>query len=100
MQAICCHSEVESPVWNSMQSVVEVVVYVGYTPLLITLYWQVVHEGSVVGMKTGKDDVTEARKETECGIAFTTDPGFREGDRVQCLTRRKVPQTLNWDLQF
>ena len=39
MQAICCHSEVESPVWNSIQSVVEVVVYVGYTPLLITLCW-------------------------------------------------------------
>ena len=51
-------------------------------------------------MKTGKDDVAEARKETECGIAFSTDPGFREGDRVQCWTRRKVPQTLNWDLQF
>lgn len=36
MQAICCHSEVEPPVWNSIQSVVEVVVYVGVD---ILCYW-------------------------------------------------------------
>lgn len=58
------------------------------------------HEGSIVGMKTGKEDVTEARKETECGVSFDIDPGFREGDRILCFIRKKKPQTLNWELGF
>ena len=61
---------------------------------------QVVHEGTLVGMKQGKEDVEVARKETECGISFSSDPGFQEGDRVQCFTRRRAKQKLQWDLGF
>ena len=51
-------------------------------------------------MKHGKDNVDSARKETECGISFSTDPGFQEGDTVQCFTRKQVPQHLQWQLSF
>lgn len=61
---------------------------------------QVVHEGPLVGMKHNKDDIEVAKKETECGVSFSVDPGFQEGDRIQCFTRRKVPQKLHWELGF
>ena len=51
-------------------------------------------------MKQGKDNIDSARKETECGISFSTDPGFQEGDIVQCFTRKEVPQQLRWNFGF
>lgn len=61
---------------------------------------QVVYEGEVVAMKRGTEDIDSSKKETECGVSFAKDPGFQEGDRLQCFTRKKVPQKLEWDLGF
>ena len=61
---------------------------------------QVVHEGAVTGMMHGKDDVEVARKETECGVSFAKDPGFQEGDVIQCYNKKQATQTLKWDLGF
>ena len=59
-----------------------------------------VHEGQLAGMKREKDNISVARKETECGLSFSTDPEWEEGDRVVCLRRKMVPQKLNWDIGF
>jgi translation initiation factor IF-2 len=59
-----------------------------------------IHQGSLIGMKQGRDDIEEARKDTECGLSFTKDPGFKEGDRIVCLNRRRVLPPLKWDLGF
>ena len=67
---------------------------------LISPFMQVIYEGSLTGMKHGKEDVQLARKETECGVSFTKDPGFQVGDVVQCFDRKRVPQKLQWDLGF
>ena len=61
---------------------------------------QTIHEGSLTGLKQGKEDIETARKETECGISFHTDPGFKEGDRVVCFNRRKEASKLKWNLGF
>ena len=59
-----------------------------------------VHEGRLIGMKREKDNISSARKETECGLSFNVDPKWQEGDRVVCLRRKKVPQKLEWHLGF
>lgn len=39
--------------------------------------------GSITSLKNVKKDVTEMRKDTECGIAFENWTGFTTGDHVQ-----------------
>ena len=62
---------------------------------------QVVHDGRLSAMKHGKSDVSEARKETECGLSFSSSSvQWREGDKVVAYTTRRVPPTLLWDFGF
>ena len=68
--------------------------------LLLVAYVQVIHEGSLTGMKQGKEDIEVARKDTECGVSFFKDPGFKEGDKIICLNRKRVIPPLKWDLGF
>lgn len=44
---------------------------------------QVVYTGSLASLKHVKDDITEAKKGLECGIAFANWDKFQEGDKVQ-----------------
>ena len=66
----------------------------------IYAHTQIVHEGPITGLKNGKEDIEMARKETECGISFTKDPGFQEGDRVVCFNKKKESAKLDWNLGF
>lgn len=40
--------------------------------------------GSISSLKNVKKDVTEMRKDTECGIAFEDWTEFAVGDQIQC----------------
>ena len=51
-------------------------------------------------MKRGKEDIDVARKETECGLSFTTNPGWKEGDRIIAFTTHRVPPKLTWNMGF
>ncbi|KAJ6136150.1 Translation initiation factor IF-2 [Penicillium capsulatum] len=44
----------------------------------------IVYDGSIVSLKNVKKDVTEMRKDTECGIGFEGWTAFAVGDHVQC----------------
>ena len=69
--------------------------------LSLSLWTQVIHEGPVSAMKQGKNDVSEARKETECGLSFSSHSvQWREGDRVVAFNRRRIPPSLEWDFGF
>ena len=60
-----------------------------------------IHEGPLSAMKQGKNDISEARKEVECGLSFRSlSVQWKEGDRVVAFTRRRVPPSLEWDLGF
>lgn len=62
---------------------------------------QVIHEGPVSAMKIGKSDVSEARKETECGLSFSSSSvTWKEGDRVVAFSTHRRPPTLHWDFGF
>ncbi|KAJ5585134.1 Translation initiation factor IF-2 [Penicillium hispanicum] len=45
---------------------------------------ETIYDGSIVSLKNVKKDVTEMRKDTECGINFEDWTGFVVGDHVQC----------------
>ena len=40
--------------------------------------------GTISSLKNVKKDVTEMRKDTECGMAFEGWADFEPGDHVQC----------------
>lgn len=61
---------------------------------------KVIHQGKLMRMMREKENISLARKETECGLSFTSDPGWEEGDRVQCITLRGVRQKLDWKLEI
>eukprot|EP00731_Ephydatia_muelleri_P028186 Em0019g1059a len=61
---------------------------------------KVIHEGPIIGMKQGTEDITTARKETECGVSFSVDPEFEVGDIIQCFTKKQTSQKLAWNLGF
>ncbi|KAJ5694210.1 hypothetical protein N7536_004622 [Penicillium majusculum] len=45
---------------------------------------EIVYDGTMTSLKNVKKDVTEMRKDTECGIAFENWTDFAPGDHVQC----------------
>ncbi|KAJ5911404.1 Translation initiation factor IF-2 [Penicillium subrubescens] len=45
---------------------------------------QTVYDGTMTSLKNVKKDVTEMRKDTECGIAFDGWTDFAVGDHIQC----------------
>ncbi|KAF2096923.1 initiation factor 2 [Rhizodiscina lignyota] len=44
----------------------------------------VIYNGSLTSLKNKKKDVTEMRKDSDCGLAFEDWEDFRVGDQVQC----------------
>ncbi|KAL1394123.1 hypothetical protein HDK64DRAFT_285676 [Phyllosticta capitalensis] len=45
---------------------------------------EVIYQGTLSSLKNVKRDVSEMRKDTECGIGFDNWSDFREGDSIQC----------------
>ncbi|KAL5001447.1 hypothetical protein BDV10DRAFT_159801 [Aspergillus recurvatus] len=45
---------------------------------------ETIYDGSISSLKNVKKDVTEMRKDTECGIAFENWTDFAVGDQIQC----------------
>ncbi|QGA13421.1 hypothetical protein EYB26_001071 [Talaromyces marneffei] len=44
---------------------------------------EIIYEGSLTSLRNVKKDVTEMRKDTECGLSFQDWVGFQVGDHVQ-----------------
>ncbi|CAG7927799.1 unnamed protein product [Penicillium olsonii] len=45
---------------------------------------ETLYDGAITSLKNVKKDVTEMRKDTECGIGFEDWADFAVGDRIQC----------------
>jgi translation initiation factor IF-2 len=55
------------------------------TNTLVQIFWTLLtFIGNIVSLKNVKKDVTEMRKDTECGIGFEDWSDFAVGDHVQC----------------
>jgi len=50
--------------------------------------------GTVTSLKNQKKDVSEMRKDTECGIAFDGWDDFKVGDKIQCLEEKSEKRFL------
>jgi len=55
----------------------------------------VIFEGALESLKRFKDDVTEVRAGTECGIGVKNYSDVQEGDQIECYSRVEVARTLS-----
>lgn len=53
-----------------------------------------VFEGTFSSMKHNKDDVTEAKKDSECGLSFDGWDKFEAGDKIQTYEEIVIPRHL------
>ena len=54
----------------------------------------VIHEGSLKTLKRFKDEVTEVKDGTECGMAFDNYSDIQQGDMIECFEVKEVARTL------
>lgn len=66
----------------------------------ITRNNEVVYEGRLASMKHGVDDISQAKRETECGLSFEKFLEVQEGDVVQCYTVNVIKPEIDWDWGF
>ncbi|XP_065059545.1 translation initiation factor IF-2, mitochondrial-like [Rhopilema esculentum] len=57
----------------------------------------VLHEGPLVSLKYGKQDIALAKKETECGVVLRNFTDFEADDKIQCIKISYVKQQLDFN---
>ncbi len=55
----------------------------------------VIYEGELESLRRFKDDVTEVRSGTECGIGVKNYADVRVGDQIECYERIEIARTLD-----
>jgi translation initiation factor IF-2 len=55
---------------------------------------ETVYDGKLASLKSARKDVTEMRKDTECGMGFREWEDFMVGDRVQCYEESREKREL------
>lgn len=53
-----------------------------------------VYSGALSSLKHVKQDISEAKKGTECGLAFTNWDKFEEGDKIEAYEEHEIPRYL------
>ena len=56
--------------------------------------------GKLATMKRSVDDISQAKRETECGLSFEKFTDIQEGDVIQCCTVTVKEQEIDWDWGF
>ncbi len=54
----------------------------------------VIYEGELESLRRFKDDVTDVRSGTECGIGVRNYNDVKPGDQIECFERKEVARTL------
>ena len=54
----------------------------------------VIYEGNLESLRRFKDDVTEVRAGTECGIGVKNYNDVKVGDQIECYERSEVARAL------
>eukprot|EP00794_Sanderia_malayensis_P020380 gene20380-22389_t len=57
---------------------------------------KIIHQGPLNSLKHGQQDISIAKKETECGVAFEKFNDIKENDQIQCLQITYEKPMLNW----
>ena len=66
--------------------------------ILTTMFLYVT--GKLATMKRGVDDISQAKREAECGLSFEKFTDIQEGDVIQCCTVTVKEQEIDWDWGF
>ena len=53
--------------------------------------------GPLKSLKHGKQDISFAKKETECGIVLEQFTDFQVEDKIQCVNISYVKQSVDWN---
>lgn len=61
---------------------------------------EVLYEGKLSSMKRGQDDISQAKRETECGLSFENFTDVKEGDVIQTYIRTVKKQDIDWNWGF
>ena len=54
----------------------------------------VIHQGELDSLRRFKDDVSEVKSGTECGIGIKNYKDIRAGDKVEVFDRKEEAQTI------
>ena len=54
----------------------------------------VIFEGELESLRRFKDDVTDVRAGTECGIGVKNYNDVKVGDQIECYERKEIPRTI------
>ena len=52
----------------------------------------------IKSLKRGKEDITLAKKMTECGVTLDNFEDFHEGDKILCVKIERTKQVVDWKL--
>lgn len=55
---------------------------------------EIIYTGGLSSLKHVKHDISEAKKGTECGLAFTNWDKFEEGDKIEAYEETEIPRYL------
>lgn len=55
---------------------------------------EILHDGKLRSLRRFKDEVSEVKNGTDCGLAFETFQGFLQGDKIECYELREIPRSL------
>ncbi|HEV7714277.1 MAG TPA: translation initiation factor IF-2 [Steroidobacteraceae bacterium] len=69
------------------------------SPIRVLRESVVIFEGALESLRRFKDDVSEVRAGTECGIGVKNYQDVRAGDQIECFSRVEVARTLEQSAQ-
>eukprot|EP00057_Strongylocentrotus_purpuratus_P033429 XP_791373.3 PREDICTED: translation initiation factor IF-2, mitochondrial-like [Strongylocentrotus purpuratus] len=61
---------------------------------------ETVHQGPLASLKHHKDDVSSVKRGLECGVRFEEQLDYETGDTIVCYEIERIPQEIEWELDF
>lgn len=61
---------------------------------------EVLYEGKLSSMKRGQDNISQAKRETECGLSFEKFSDIEKGDVIQSYITTVKKQDIDWNWGF
>ena len=58
----------------------------------------ILFSAGIQSLKRGNEDITVAKKMTECGVTLQNFEDFQEGDKISCVRIDKIKQNVDWNL--
>nr|XP_054758800.1 translation initiation factor IF-2, mitochondrial-like [Lytechinus pictus] len=59
-----------------------------------------IHQGPLASLKHHKDDVSNVKRGLECGVRFEEQLDYEIGDTIICYEIERIPQEIEWELDF